>query len=37
VAHGAAPLPNGDDGLRALLLADAATESARTGATIRLA
>ncbi len=37
VTHGAAPLPNGDDGLRALLLADAATESARTGATIRLA
>ena len=37
VMHGAAPLPNGDDGLRALLLADAATESARTGATIRLA
>lgn len=36
VTHGAAPLPNGDDGLRALLLADAATESARTGATIRL-
>jgi len=26
-----APLPNGLDGLRALLLADAATESARTG------
>jgi myo-inositol 2-dehydrogenase/D-chiro-inositol 1-dehydrogenase len=36
VTHGAAPLPNGDDGLRALLLADAATESARTGAAIRL-
>jgi myo-inositol 2-dehydrogenase/D-chiro-inositol 1-dehydrogenase len=36
VTHGAAPLPNGEDGLRALLLADAATESARTGATIRL-
>jgi len=36
VTHGTAPLPNGDDGLRALLLADAATESARTGATIRL-
>jgi myo-inositol 2-dehydrogenase / D-chiro-inositol 1-dehydrogenase len=37
VTHGAPPLPNGDDGLRALLLADAATESARTGATIRVA
>jgi myo-inositol 2-dehydrogenase / D-chiro-inositol 1-dehydrogenase len=37
VMHGVAPLPNGDDGLRALLLANAATESARTGATIRLA
>jgi len=37
VTHGLAPLPNGDDGLRALLLADAATESARTGAAIRLA
>ena len=36
VTHGAAPLPNGDDGLPALLLADAATELARTGATIRL-
>lgn len=37
VTTGIAPVPNGDDGLRALLLADAATESARTGATIRLA
>jgi myo-inositol 2-dehydrogenase/D-chiro-inositol 1-dehydrogenase len=37
VAHGAAPLPDGEDGLRALLLADAAAESARTGATIHLA
>jgi myo-inositol 2-dehydrogenase/D-chiro-inositol 1-dehydrogenase len=36
VTHDAAPLPNGDDGLRALLLADAATLSARTGATIRV-
>jgi myo-inositol 2-dehydrogenase/D-chiro-inositol 1-dehydrogenase len=36
VTHRTVPLPNGDDGLRALLLADAATESARTGATIRL-
>jgi myo-inositol 2-dehydrogenase/D-chiro-inositol 1-dehydrogenase len=34
--HGAPPIPNGDDGLHALLLADAATESVRTGATIRL-
>lgn len=37
VTRGVAPLPDGDDGLRALLLADAATESARTSATIRLA
>ena len=36
VTRGVPPLPSGDDGLRALLLADAATESARTGATIRL-
>jgi myo-inositol 2-dehydrogenase / D-chiro-inositol 1-dehydrogenase len=31
VASGEAPRPDGDDGLKALLLADAATESARTG------
>jgi myo-inositol 2-dehydrogenase / D-chiro-inositol 1-dehydrogenase len=37
VTQGVAPRPNGDDGLHALLLADAATESARTGTTIRLA
>jgi myo-inositol 2-dehydrogenase/D-chiro-inositol 1-dehydrogenase len=37
VNSGTLPLPNGDDGLRALLLADAATESARTGQAIRLA
>jgi myo-inositol 2-dehydrogenase/D-chiro-inositol 1-dehydrogenase len=36
VTQGSAPLPNGDDGLRALVLADAATESARTGNAIRL-
>jgi myo-inositol 2-dehydrogenase/D-chiro-inositol 1-dehydrogenase len=35
--QGAAPVPTGNDGLRALVLADAATESARTGATIHLA
>jgi myo-inositol 2-dehydrogenase/D-chiro-inositol 1-dehydrogenase len=37
VTHGMAPAPSGDDGLRALVLADAATESAQTGATIRVA
>jgi myo-inositol 2-dehydrogenase / D-chiro-inositol 1-dehydrogenase len=31
VAAGQAPKPNGDDGLKALLLADAATRSAQTG------
>jgi myo-inositol 2-dehydrogenase/D-chiro-inositol 1-dehydrogenase len=33
---GTAPRPNGDDGLRALLLADAATRSAQTGEKIRV-
>lgn len=33
---GAMPAPGGEDGLRALELADAATQSARTGATVRL-
>ena len=36
VRGGAAARPNGDDGLRALLLADAALESSRTGRTVRL-
>jgi myo-inositol 2-dehydrogenase/D-chiro-inositol 1-dehydrogenase len=36
VTAGTHPHPDGDDGLRALLLADAATESARTDAMIRL-
>jgi myo-inositol 2-dehydrogenase/D-chiro-inositol 1-dehydrogenase len=36
VSDGAAPQPDGDDGLRALLLADAATESARTGHAVKL-
>ena len=34
VATGRAPSPSGDDGLRALLLADAATQSAREGRAI---
>ena len=33
---GKAPSPSGEDGLKAQLLADAATESARTGQTVRL-
>ena len=37
VNAGTAPAPSGDDGLKALLLADAATESAKTGKAIRLA
>ncbi len=36
VAAGRAPTPSGDDGLKALVLADAATESAKTGKAIRL-
>jgi len=36
VAAGGAPKPDGTDGLHALLLADAATESTRTGQAIRL-
>jgi len=36
VLDGAPAEPNGEDGLRALLLADAATESARTGHPVRL-
>ena len=36
VRAGIAPRPDGDDGLQALLLADAATHSARTGETVRL-
>ena len=36
VRAGGAPKPDGDDGLRALMLADAATESARTGQAVRL-
>ncbi len=36
VESGAAPRPDGEDGLKALLLADAATESARTGQTVHL-
>jgi len=33
---GAMPAPGGEDGLRALELADAATQSAKTGETVRL-
>jgi myo-inositol 2-dehydrogenase/D-chiro-inositol 1-dehydrogenase len=37
VEEGRAPKPDGEDGLKALLLADAATQSARTGQAMRLA
>jgi myo-inositol 2-dehydrogenase / D-chiro-inositol 1-dehydrogenase len=36
VIDGRDPSPNGDDGLRALILADAANESARTGRTVEI-
>ena len=36
VASGKAPKPDGEDGLKALLLADAATESAKTGQAVKL-
>jgi len=36
VRSGGAPKPDGEDGLRALMLADAATESARTGQAVRV-
>lgn len=36
VADRVMPTPNGEDGLRALELADAATQSAKTGETVRL-
>jgi myo-inositol 2-dehydrogenase / D-chiro-inositol 1-dehydrogenase len=36
VASGRSPRPDGDDGLKALLLADAATRSATTGQAVRL-
>jgi myo-inositol 2-dehydrogenase/D-chiro-inositol 1-dehydrogenase len=36
VAAGRAPQPSGEDGLKALLLADAATRSAQTGETVKL-
>jgi myo-inositol 2-dehydrogenase/D-chiro-inositol 1-dehydrogenase len=36
VRSGSAPKPDGEDGLKALLLADAATESARTGQAIKV-
>jgi myo-inositol 2-dehydrogenase/D-chiro-inositol 1-dehydrogenase len=36
VASGTAPRPSGADGLRALLLAEAATRSAQTGQTVQL-
>jgi myo-inositol 2-dehydrogenase/D-chiro-inositol 1-dehydrogenase len=36
VEAGRSPRPDGEDGLKALLLADAATESARTGQAIKL-
>jgi myo-inositol 2-dehydrogenase/D-chiro-inositol 1-dehydrogenase len=36
VQGGQPPRPNGEDGLMALLLADAATQSAKTGQTVRL-
>ena len=32
-----APTPDGEDGLKALLLADAATQSAKTGQVVKLA
>lgn len=37
ITRGIAPSPSGDDGLKAQLLADAATESASTGRPVRLA
>jgi myo-inositol 2-dehydrogenase/D-chiro-inositol 1-dehydrogenase len=37
VRSGSGPKPNGEDGLRALVLADAAHESARTGQVVRIA
>jgi myo-inositol 2-dehydrogenase / D-chiro-inositol 1-dehydrogenase len=36
VINGGQPSPNGEDGLRALILADAATESARTGQVVEI-
>jgi myo-inositol 2-dehydrogenase/D-chiro-inositol 1-dehydrogenase len=36
VENGTAPRPDGEDGLRALLLAEAAVDSARTGATVQV-
>jgi myo-inositol 2-dehydrogenase/D-chiro-inositol 1-dehydrogenase len=36
VLDGVLPAPNGEDGLRAQLLADAATEAAETGRPVRL-
>ena len=36
VGSGQAPKPDGEDGLKALLLADAATRSAQTGQVVRL-
>ena len=36
VGSGQAPKPDGEDGLKALLLADAATWSAQTGQVVRL-
>jgi len=36
VLDGTALTPNGDDGLRAQVLADAATEAAKTGRPVRL-
>jgi myo-inositol 2-dehydrogenase/D-chiro-inositol 1-dehydrogenase len=36
VTSGQAPRPNGTDGLKALLLADAATRSAQTGQAVQL-
>ncbi|CAM5764937.1 inositol 2-dehydrogenase [Labrys miyagiensis] len=36
IAAGKAPNPSGEDGLKAQILADAATESARTGQAVRL-
>lgn len=36
VRTGGAPKPDGEDGLRALILADAATDSARTGQAVRV-
>jgi len=36
VQTGGAPKPDGEDGLRALMLADAATESTRTGQAVRV-